>query len=90
MVSVLGDNIDKLYKNYDILSDAKEKITEVSKLWSVLYAFVRRIDGAGKGYNYQIEYCLASAWNSGFALMMDYGIHCSADTLLMEKTSNTL
>lgn len=23
------DNIDKLYKNYDILNDAKEKITEV-------------------------------------------------------------
>lgn len=25
-----ADNIDKLYKNYDILNDAKEKIAEVS------------------------------------------------------------
>lgn len=30
------DNIDKLYKNYDILNDAKEKIAEVSvtNVWS--------------------------------------------------------
>lgn len=30
MSSNEADNIDKLYKNYDILSDAKEKISEVS------------------------------------------------------------
>lgn len=30
MSSTEADNIDKLYKNYDILSDAKEKISEVS------------------------------------------------------------
>lgn len=27
-----ADNIEKLYKNYEILSDAKEKISEVSLL----------------------------------------------------------
>lgn len=26
------DNIDKLYKNYDILNDAKDKITEVRNM----------------------------------------------------------
>lgn len=30
MSSTEADNIDKLYKNYDILNDAKEKISEVS------------------------------------------------------------
>lgn len=30
MSSTEADNIDKLYKNYDILSDAKDKISEVS------------------------------------------------------------
>lgn len=30
MSSSEADNIDKLYKNYDILNDAKEKIAEVS------------------------------------------------------------
>lgn len=30
MGSTEADNIDKLYKNYDILSDAKDKISEVS------------------------------------------------------------
>lgn len=30
MSSNEADNIDKLYKNYDILNDAKEKIAEVS------------------------------------------------------------
>lgn len=30
MSSSEADIIDKLYKNYDILSDAKEKISEVS------------------------------------------------------------
>lgn len=30
MSSNEADSIDKLYKNYDILNDAKEKIAEVS------------------------------------------------------------
>lgn len=33
MSSIEADNIDKLYKNYDILSDAKDKISEVSILF---------------------------------------------------------
>lgn len=33
MSSTEADNIDKLYKNYDILNDAKDKISEVSFLY---------------------------------------------------------
>lgn len=33
MESILEDNIDKLYKNYEILSDAKDKINEVSNFF---------------------------------------------------------
>lgn len=33
MSSNEADNIDKLYKNYDILNDAKEKIAEVSVIY---------------------------------------------------------
>lgn len=37
MASTEADNIDKLYKNYDILSEAKDKISEVSiSLYSAL------------------------------------------------------
>lgn len=31
MNTISEDNIEKLYKNYDILSDAKDKITEVNR-----------------------------------------------------------
>lgn len=33
MDSLCEDNIEKLYKNYDILSDAKDKIAEVYVAW---------------------------------------------------------
>lgn len=42
-----GDRIEKLYKNYEILSDAKEKIGEVGCA-SVIFFFTRSANGAGK------------------------------------------
>lgn len=47
MSSTEADSIDKLYKNYDILSDAKDKISEVSftsiflLLWPVVPSNIR-------------------------------------------------
>ena len=31
-----ADNIDKLYKNYDVLNDAKDKISEVSFFFPIV------------------------------------------------------
>lgn len=40
MSSTEIDNIDKLYKNYDILNDAQDKISEVS--FSYFFFFIQR------------------------------------------------
>lgn len=39
MASTEIDNIDKLYKNYDILNDAQDKISEVSFSFNFFFFF---------------------------------------------------
>lgn len=57
MASVQGDSIDKLYKYYDILSDAKDKITEVNI--NIIYVNISCIYGLLRSF-ISISFCVFS------------------------------